>query len=78
MGSDLYMEAQNFRPRRTLFFINGDDEFEIYKDSFYSGYNLSFKVPVDDTSREWIKSLGYRQTIIRPVMVAGRHEKAGS
>lgn len=42
MGSDLYMESHNFRPRKTIAYINRAGRIELYRDFFYTGYK---KVP---------------------------------
>lgn len=76
MGSDLSMESERYRYRPVLMFLNGDDQWEIYKDSFYSGYNLSFTAPNNETSRDIFESLGYKVADTRPAAVLGRHEKS--
>ena len=75
MGSDLYMESQNFRPRPTVAFLNGEGRWEVYRDEFYHGYNLAFEKPDNPTTRDFFKDLGYRVVDSRPVGVIGKHEK---
>lgn len=75
MGSDLSMQANDFRPRRTLIFLNGNGLWEVYKDSFYSGYNLILLAADNETSRDIFTGLGYKVVDSRPTAVLGRHEK---
>lgn len=62
MGADLYLEAQHFRPRRTLIRLNKAGRWVIYRDHFYSGY-----VAVRDTHKDTpevrrvFRSLGFEK-----------------
>jgi hypothetical protein len=69
MGSDLYMESSNFRPRQTLAFVNSRGRIEIYRDYFYYGYKKE-RTTMEDTpnNRKIVKSLIYAKFVDeRPV-----------
>src|SRR6478672_5741638 len=60
MGSDMYMEAQNFRPRPNKAeweLVNDNLELVIYQDVFYHGYKMLWHGDVNSSNESLILSL---------------------
>lgn len=58
MGSDLYMEAQSYRPRPLRVFWEDEKTLVIEKDRFYKGYETLYRGALNDYAKGILDSHG--------------------
>lgn len=58
MGSDLYMEQQNWRPRKTLVEWLDEETIKVQRDAFYTGYFTVYEGKVTPEVTTLLKGLG--------------------
>lgn len=60
MGSDLYMEQQNYRPKPNKIEWVDDETISVLTDSFYWGYREVYRGPVTPEIQILLKGLGVK------------------
>lgn len=68
MGSDLYMERQNWRPRPNKVEWTGEDTIKIDRDAFYTGYYTVYEGKVTPEVETLLKGLGVRLPERNPIV----------
>ena len=77
MGSDLYMEAQNWRPRKPKVEWDGDD-IVVSIDQFYHGFGERYRGPVNDEAARIIKALTGQDIPPKPPKPRSNYDKVES